>query len=119
LEAKGTSMLEFSHPAIKAASLDAHDSGDNTIVAAIPGRHVRVVGIKLSVAGDVTITWKSGLGGTTTALATAETFKAGGGMSDFWGPHGYFFETLEGEALNCYLGGSVQVSGWINYVEIQ
>lgn len=101
---------------VKAAKIDAASAGDNTVVAAVAGKKIRVVGIKFSVASDVTVTWKSGTGGT--ALSGAETFKAGGGMSDYWGPHGYFFETSAGALLNCSLGGAVQVSGWLNYIEI-
>ena len=103
-------------PKITWAKIDAASSGDNEIVAAVSGRKIRVVGLKLSVALDVTVNWKSGLAGGASDIIPAETFKEGGGMSDYWGPDGAMLETLSGEALNMYLGAAVQVSGWLNYL---
>jgi hypothetical protein len=96
------------------APIDASSAGDNEILALVAGRKIRVIGIKFSVADAVVLTWKSNA----TALGAAETYKAGGGMSDYWGPHGCFFETGVGEALNLGLSGAVQVSGWLNYILI-
>lgn len=101
---------------VRQAKIDAASAGDNTVVSAVSGYKIRVVGIKFSVAGDVTTKWMSDTGGSAVELVHAETWKAGGGMSDYWGPHGYFFETASGKALNLYLGGAVQVSGWLNYI---
>jgi len=103
---------------VKKAQIDAASAGDNQIVAAVPGFKIRVLAIKFSVASDVTTSWMSGLAGGASQLWPAETWKAGGGMSDAWGPICFFFETLTGEALNLYLGGAVQVSGGINYIEV-
>ena len=100
------------HLEIKSAIIDTAVVGPTTIVAAVPGRCIRVTAIKFSAAGDVTTQWSSD----STPLGPAETFKAGGGMSDNWFP-GYFFKTAEGEALKLTLSGVVQVSGWINYLE--
>ena len=94
------------------AGINVATAADHTIVAASIGRKIRVTAIKFSVAGDVTVTWKSNA----TALGGAETFKEGGGMCDNWGPHGDFFETVAGEALKFAPSGAVQVSGWINYI---
>jgi len=101
---------------IKSGIIDAHDSGDNIIIAAVPGVRIRVYAIKFSCAADVIVTWKSGLSSGASALGVAETFKLGGGMSDSWFP-GFFFRTVIGECLNLSLSGAVQVSGWINYIE--
>jgi hypothetical protein len=103
---------------IKQAVINAASAGDNEVVAAISGKKIRVTGIKHSCASDVTTTWKSDTGGSAVALGSAETFKAGGGMSDNWGPYGFFFETALGKSLNLYLSGAVQVSGWVNYIEM-
>lgn len=103
---------------IKQAKIDTASAGDNAIVSAVAGRKIRVTAIKFSVASDVTTKWMTGTGLGAVELGDAETWKAGGGMSDNWGPYGYFFETAVGEALNLYLGGAVQVSGWINYIEV-
>jgi hypothetical protein len=105
--------------------INASSNGDNLIISSIINKKFRILGLKFSCASDVTITWKNGLGGGavivsdaySTALA-AESFAAKGGMSDFWGPWGWFFETSVGSSLNMYLSGGVQVSGWINYIRI-
>ena len=99
---------------LKRAVIDFNTSGDHTVVAAVTAKKIRVLGIKFSVASDVSTTWKSA----STALSPAETWKAGGGMSDYWGPHGVLCETNPGEALVLNLSGNVQISGWINYLEI-
>jgi hypothetical protein len=84
----------------------------------VAGRKIRVLAIKYRAAGSVTATWKSGTGGTATAISAPDSLKEGYGISDAWGPWCYFFETLAGEALNLYLDGAVQVSGEINYILI-
>jgi hypothetical protein len=108
---------------IHCAAINASSAGDNTIIPAQTGKKIRVLGIKLSCGGNVTVTWKQGLGGSAasitdefgTALA-AESFADKGGMADFWGPWGWMFESGEGLALNMYLSASVQVSGFINFI---
>lgn len=102
---------------VKQAIVDAASAGDNTIVAAVSGRMIRLIAMSLSVAGDVTAAWRSGTGGGATTMIPARTFKSGGGMDGNWGPWGYYCRTVAGEALNLYLGGAVQVSGTVNYIE--
>ena len=94
------------------AAIDASSAGDNTIIAAVPGKKIRVIGIKFSCAADVGLKWQSH----TTDLGPVESYATDGGMSDYWGPHGCFFETAVGEALILDLDGAVQVSGWISYL---
>lgn len=101
----------------KQIKVDAALAGDNVIVAAVANRRIRLTAQSLSMAGDVTVSWKSGIGGTSVELIPARTFKAGGGIDGCWGPHGYYCRTEVGKALNLYLGGAVQVSGTINYIE--
>jgi hypothetical protein len=94
------------------AKIDAATAGANKIIPLSIGRKVRVLGLKFSCADAVTIKWQS----SSTDLGPAESFAAKGGMSDYWGPYGCLFETSTGEDLNMFLGGSVQVSGWICYL---
>lgn len=110
-----TTGVEYLLP-IKQAQIDVAAAGDNTVVAAVTGKRIRVTHIKFSCAADVTTQWLSGTGIGAVALGPAETWKAGGGMSDNWYP-GFFVRTAIGSALNLYLGGAVQVSGFINYIE--
>jgi hypothetical protein len=100
---------------IKQATIDAATAATHTIVTAVERKKIRVIGIMLQpLPSNVSLQWKSN----TTALAPAATWLAGSGWSDYWGPHGWFFETAAGEALNLTLGGAVQVGGWLNYIEV-
>jgi len=99
---------------IKQAAIDTTAAGDTTIVTAVAGRRLRLIAQSFSVAAEVAIAWKSGAA---TTLIPARTFKPGGGMDGNWGPHGFYCKTAAGEALVINLGGAVQVSGTINYIE--
>jgi hypothetical protein len=102
---------------IKQAVVNAASAGDNVIVAAVTGMVVRLISQSWSTATDVTVGWRSGVSGTATVIIPPRTFKAGGGMDGNWYP-GFYCKTVSGEALNMYLGGSVQVSGTVNYIEV-
>jgi hypothetical protein len=100
---------------IKQAVIDAATATTHEIVAAVSTKKIRVIAIMLQpFASDVALTWKSG----SDAITPAMTWKAGSGWSDHWGPECFFFETAAGEALNLTLGGAVQTSGFINYIEV-
>jgi hypothetical protein len=102
------------------APIDTASMGDNTIVAAVTGRRIRVVSYVLVAAGAVTAQWKD---------SAAATVKLAGAMSLITGvpveaqpmPEGRgaqygHFETSAGNALVLNLGGNVQVSGHVSYV---
>lgn len=108
------------HGVVLQAIVNASSAGDNSIVAAVANKKIRVTSINLGPIGSaVTTTWKSDTGGSAVAIDAARAWtQTGAGMSDCWLPHGYFFETAAGKALNLYLSGAVQVSGTINYLLI-
>ena len=90
-------------------------SGDNTLVAAVSGKRIRVLSFFLVCADAVTVRFEGGAGGT--ALTGVMSFAANGGISC---PHNDlgWFETAAGVLLNMELGGAVQVSGAITYEEV-
>jgi hypothetical protein len=100
---------------VKFAKIDTATSGNNTIVAAVSGRKIRVVAACVHAAGNVTVKFQSGASGTD--LTGAMTVTATGPIQLMYCQFGHF-ETAAGSLLNMVLGGVVQVSGWVAYVEV-
>ena len=95
--------------------INTASSGDTTIVPAIAGMRIRVVGYTAFAAGAV-VAWKSA----STALSGPMTIGGSGGLSvaqnqtteqsEFG-----IIQTAPGEALVLGLSAAVQVGGHINY----
>lgn len=101
---------------VKYAAVDAATSGDNTAVAAVTGKKIRVLACMLVMTGTaVTIRFESGVGGT--ALTGQMTPSQGGGFVLPMNEHGWF-ETAAGSLLNIELGGAQSVDGVVVYVEV-
>lgn len=100
---------------LKRKIIDSSGSGDNTLVAAVAGKKIRVYQIVLIAAGTVTIRFESGAGGT--ALTGQMPLTVSTGFSSGWCPVGHF-ETAVGALLNLELSGAVSVDGWMLYGEI-
>lgn len=99
-------------PPVRVA-VDAATSGDNTLVAAVAGKKIRVLAGSLTMTGTaVTIRFESGAGGT--ALTGQMTPAQGQTVPLPWCPAGHF-ETAAGELLNLELGGAQSVDGWLVY----
>lgn len=93
--------------------IDTAVSGDNTLVAAIPGRKVRVLGYILVGAAAVSVRWKSATTALSGAmLATAPLACQQSGSSFDTVPA---LETNPGEALVLNLSAAVQVSGHLTF----
>lgn len=101
---------------IKYAVIDHATSGDNTLVAAVTGRKIRVRSLFIIASGDVTGRFESGASGT--ALSGQMAFGANGGMVLADNPTGWF-ETASGSLLNLELSGATSVDGGLSYVEIE
>jgi hypothetical protein len=96
------------------AVIDDALSPDNTIIAAVAGKKIRVLGFFLVAAGAVNARFESDTGGT--ALTGVMTLAAAGdGVSSGFSPAGWF-ETVAGELLNLELSGAVSVDGALTYV---
>lgn len=94
------------------AVIDHASSGDNTLVAAVTGKHIRVHSLFLVAAGAVTVRFESGASGT--ALTGQMTMAANGVLVLPFNPAGWF-ETAASQLLNLELGGAVSVDGVLNY----
>lgn len=99
----------------KFASIAVSSSGDNTLVAAVVGKKIRVLSYTLVAAGAVTCRFEDGAGGT--AKSGQMSFAANGGVSVPFSPVGHF-ETTANTLLNLELGGAVAVAGHLTYVEV-
>lgn len=102
---------------VKYAPIDAATSGDNTIVAAVASKKIRVLSAFL-VNGHTaaqTVRFESGASGT--ALTGQMVLPANGGFVLPHNPHGWF-ETTAGALLNLELAGATTVDGAISYIEV-
>lgn len=95
------------------AIIDAATSGDNTLVAAVTGKKIRVLAAVLISAGTVNVRFESGAGGT--ALTGQMNLVANAGFSLNYCPVG-LFETASGSLLNLELSDAVSVDGSLVYV---
>lgn len=101
---------------VQRAAIDAATSGDNTLVAAVTGKKIRVLAVFAVMTGTaITIRFESGAGGT--ALTGQMQPSQGGGFVLPFNPVGWF-ETAAGELLNLELGGAQSVDGCLVYVEV-
>jgi hypothetical protein len=99
----------------KFAVIDDASSGDNTIVAAVSGKKIRVLSYVLVAAGTVTARFESGAAGT--ALTGQMSLVDAVGVSAGFSPVGHF-ETAVDALLNLELSGAVSVDGHLTYVEV-
>jgi cell wall-associated NlpC family hydrolase len=100
----------------KFAAISASSNGNNTVVAAVTSKKIRVLAWNLMGAGAVNAKWQSGASGTDlTGLYYVAA--AGGGISVPFNPLGWF-ETASGTLLNLNLSGAVAVGGNLVYVEV-
>ena len=98
------------------AAVSAASSGDNTLVAAVSGKKIKVLSLVLVAASAVTVRLESGAGGT--ALTGVMSLVANGDLKVVFPitePGYHWVETAAGALLNLELGGAVQVSGCIVY----
>lgn len=99
----------------KFAKISAAGSGDNTLVAAVTSKKIRVLSYTFICAGTVNVKFQSGAAGTD--LTGSKPFVANGGMVCPFNPLGWF-ESASGVLLNLNLSGAVAVGGELVYVEI-
>ena len=99
---------------VKFASVDVASSGDNTIVALVSGKELRVISYVLVASGGAnTLQWKS---------STAGAITGGMGLADTGGISADsatgLFATTAGEALVLNLSAATSVDGHISYIEV-
>jgi hypothetical protein len=96
-------------------AVNAAASGNNTLVAAVAGRKIRVLSAVLVAAGTVSPKFQSGTGATD--LTGAMPMVANGVIVLPFNPEGWA-ETLAGALLNLNLNVAISVTGVITYVEV-
>jgi len=101
---------------VKRAIIDAATSGDNTLVAAVAAKKIRVLSAFLVAAGTVVVRFESGAGGT--ALTGQMNLVANTGFVLPYNPHGWF-ETADNTLLNLELSAAISVDGALVYIEAE
>ena len=104
---------------VKFAAIDT-SAADTTVVAAVTGKKIRVIGWKLTgdAAGLGQVRWQS----TTSTSLTGEMKTAyasaviAGEISDYCYPVGCF-ETVAGELRNLEQGSTDDIDGYVIYIE--
>lgn len=105
-----------SEETVKRVAIDYAASGNNEIVAAVPGKIIRVINLAIHSGGTVLVRFESGAGGT--ALTGQMAFN---GVVSSLVPgesmQGHF-QTVVGESLNMELSAAISVDGWLCYQEV-
>ena len=99
---------------VKYAPVSVSASGDNTIVAAVATKKIRLLSGLLVAAGTVNVKWKSAAA---TDLTGAMSMLNAARIEHSATPWGQF-ETAAGEALVLNLSAAIGVAGWITYLEV-
>ena len=99
----------------KFAKIDITTTGDNTIVAAVAAKKIRVISLLLISAGTVTVAFESGASGT--ALPGQMNLVANTGFCLPLNPVGWF-ETASNTLLNVELSATISVDGFLTYIEV-
>ncbi len=94
------------------APISVATPGATTIVAAVPGKTIRVISAYLVVGGAVNINWQSHT--TTSDADGVQDFAANGGIVLPFNPIGWF-DTVQGEALDIVTSNGSQVGGNLTY----
>lgn len=100
---------------IARAAISAASAGNNTLVAAVAAKKIKVLALILAAAGAVNVRLESGAGGT--ALTGIMSLAAAGDqiVLPVSPPGTHWVETAAGALLNLELSGAVQVSGCLIY----
>lgn len=97
----------------KFAPISAAASGATSVVAAVTGKRIRVLGYVFMAAAAGTVLFR----GTVTALTGAFPVVANSGVASAASPMGQF-QTPVGEALNIVLSAAFAVGGHVVYIEV-
>lgn len=101
---------------VQFVAVQAAVSGNNTLIAAVAGRKIRVLAAVLVATTAVTAKFQSAAGGTD--ISGAMPLGANGTLVLPLNTAGWF-ETASGALLNLVLGGAIAVAGSITYVLVE
>lgn len=114
-DSNGNKLMKINYGTIKYEVIDDASSGDNTIIAAVSGKKIRVMSAFLVAAGTVNVRFEDGAGGT--ALTGQMNLVANTGFTLPFNPEGWF-ETSVNTLLNLELSAAVSVDGCLTYTEV-
>lgn len=105
--------MSFRGSRLKTVPITASASGDNTIVAGLPGRKIAVTSFVIVASGVVTVQWKSAA----TNLSGVMSLGANAVLPMIGSDDAPLFVTqAAGNALVLTLGGAVAVGGFASYI---
>jgi len=110
-DVKSTGGLDKAR-AYKTEDINHGASGDNTIVAAVASKRIKVYAIVLVSSGTVNVKWKDGAA---TDLTGDINLQAREGYTILATPPTFILATTAGNALILNLSGAVGVDGWVAY----
>jgi hypothetical protein len=99
--------------AVNYANIEAASNGNNTIVAAVGGKRIRVLCMDMMASAAVNGKFTDGAGGAD--LTGLAYMNIGGGLVRPYTPHGWF-QTSAGNALVLNLSAATAVGGCITYL---
>lgn len=101
------------------AAISGATGGNNTLVAAVSGKKIRVLSYVIVADSAVDVRFEDGADGTAlSGQMKLGTSTDSGGIAAPYTPRGHF-ETSAGTLLNMELSAAVQVSGHLTYVEVE
>lgn len=105
---------------VKRAKISAASSGENTLVAAVSAKKIRVLSLCVIAAGAVNAYFNNATDGGIFADSTNKlTLSAGGdGFVLPHNPYGWMQTGTNNEALRLNLSGAVAVAGGLTYIEV-
>lgn len=95
------------------AAINASATG--TIVAAVPGKSIRVLSMDMVASAALTVKWQSHA--TPTDISGPQAYAANGGIVRPLNQLGWF-QTLQGEALDINIAGAGTVGGNLTYAAV-
>ena len=101
---------------VKRAAIAVSSSGNNTLVAAVTGKKIRVLSLYLTAAGSVNVKFQDGAGGTD--LTGLAYLVVNTGFVLPYNPHGWF-QTSDTTLLNANLSAAIAVGGAMTYIEAE
>lgn len=99
----------------KFAVINVATSGDNTLVAAVSAKKIRVLSLTLVMGAATTVRFESGAAGT--ALTGQMEIAANSGLVLPFNPVGHF-ETASNTLLNLELSAANNADGFLTYIEV-
>lgn len=103
---------------VQFAAIQAAVAGDNTLVAAVAGKKIRVVSLVIVASGGAnSVRLESGAGGT--ALTGVMDLPADGQLILPYNPAGWCADTAAAALLNLELSAATAVAGVLGYVTVE